>query len=235
VNEIWKEGKAHILPYAWFLVCISAFGWLQTKFGAESARYWGYAAAYGGALLFLLIFRKQYAEINFRTLAPEHWKLALIVGAVAIFVWILPYHLAAEGVRKSDSVFGWLGKPREALKPGDLPGALGVAFFVLRAIGYCFITPVFEELFVRSFLNRYMIQSDFRKVSFSDYDATSFWVSVGWFALSHPEWLVAAMFSIMLQLLLYRTRRFETCVIAHVVANVALVIYVVATGRWDLW
>jgi len=36
-------------------------------------------------------------------------------------------------------------------------------------------------------------------------------------------------------LILYKTRSLAQCVMAHAVTNLALAVYVVATGKWQFW
>jgi len=226
-----KAYLAYILPYAWFGVVLGIGKFVTTQY----ARYWAYVIAYAGALALLLWFRSLYDELDLFKLTPREWGLGILVGAVAIAVWILPYHFFVEQMRSTDSVFGKLGSPRPPFIPGQVPGFAGASFFAFRIVAYCFITPFFEELFVRSFLIRYLVNDDFRSVEIAKYTPLSFWFTVAWFSLSHPEWVVAAAYAVILNLLLYRTRKFSCCVVAHIVSNMALVAYVFATKSWYLW
>ncbi|MFY7952032.1 MAG: type II CAAX prenyl endopeptidase Rce1 family protein, partial [Armatimonadaceae bacterium] len=55
------------------------------------------------------------------------------------------------------------------------------------------------------------------------------------FALAHPEWLAAFVYGILMALVLRRTGKLGACLVAHVVTNLMLGIWVVARGAWNLW
>ena len=55
------------------------------------------------------------------------------------------------------------------------------------------------------------------------------------FALAHPEWLPALLTGLLWAWLLHQTRSLTACVISHVVANLALGIYVIQYGAWKFW
>ena len=60
-------------------------------------------------------------------------------------------------------------------------------------------------------------------------------MNVGLMALSHPEWLAAALCAVAYGLLLRQTRSLFACVVAHGVTNFALGLYVIAAHQWQLW
>jgi len=55
------------------------------------------------------------------------------------------------------------------------------------------------------------------------------------FTLAHTLWLAAVIAGLAYALLYVRTGRLWVPIIAHAVANGALGVWVVATGRWSLW
>jgi hypothetical protein len=55
------------------------------------------------------------------------------------------------------------------------------------------------------------------------------------FTLAHPEWMAAAVYCVLLNLLLSWTRDLWNCVVAHGVSNLVLGVYVLWTDSWELW
>ncbi len=53
--------------------------------------------------------------------------------------------------------------------------------------------------------------------------------------LVHPEWLPALLTGLAWAGLLAMTRSVTACVVSHAVANLALGIYVLATGNYQFW
>ncbi|MFH0875875.1 MAG: CAAX prenyl protease-related protein [archaeon] len=97
------------------------------------------------------------------------------------------------------------------------------------------IAPVIEEFFTRFFLMRFIIEKNWQKVRIGTYSLTSFIVTIMYFGFSHNRWLVGIITAIILNLLIYRRKNIESCILAHAVANLALGIYVIATGAFFFW
>ena len=97
------------------------------------------------------------------------------------------------------------------------------------------MVPVMEEIFWRSFLLRWITDPDFTKLKVGEFSWSAFAVVAGIFAISHPEWLAAAIFAAMMALLLKRTGSLFACIVAHGFTNLLLGIYVMQTHSWMLW
>jgi hypothetical protein len=125
---------------------------------------------------------------------------------------------------------------RTAFDPSPLRGSTGwIAFLAVRFYGLVLMVPVIEEIFWRSFFLRYLTQLDFRRLPLGTFSASALWLMVGGSALSHPEWLVAAIASLAYALWLRRTRSLFASIVAHATTNAALGVYVLATGSWQYW
>jgi CAAX prenyl protease-like protein len=92
-----------------------------------------------------------------------------------------------------------------------------------------------EELFWRSFLIRYIIGNDFSKIPIGTFSWASFLITVVLIGLEHHYFLAGMMAGAVFNLLLYFTRSISQCILAHAVANLALGIYVLQTGKWLFW
>jgi hypothetical protein len=53
--------------------------------------------------------------------------------------------------------------------------------------------------------------------------------------MEHNLFLAGVMAGAAYNLLLYYTRSIAQCIVAHSVTNLALGIYVLATGKWYFW
>jgi CAAX prenyl protease-like protein len=104
-----------------------------------------------------------------------------------------------------------------------------------RLFGAALVVPVMEELFWRSFLIRYIVNSDFTKVPVGLFSWGSFAITVVLFGLEHHYLIAGMMAGIAYNLLLYRSRSLAHCILAHGVTNLVLGWYVLQTGAWHFW
>lgn len=159
---------------------------------------------------------------SWRVLAP-----ATLVGLAVCAEWILIDRLVPYphvGSRVGFDPFAFFASPGPR-----------TAFIGVRLYGLVLMVPVMEELFLRSFVLRFIENPHFTSVPIGHMSWTAFWAVAGLMGLSHPEWLVAIVASIAYTLLLYRTRSLFAAVVAHAVTNAALGVYVLRTGSWQCW
>ena len=103
------------------------------------------------------------------------------IGLMGAALWVAPF-LLVDSMRPDDPGFD-----REQL------GASWVGLVLaLRAVGYAGVTPFVEELFVRSWLMRFIDvfdrRLDFRRVPIARFSWRSFLVVTVYFVLSHAPW-----------------------------------------------
>lgn len=158
----------------------------------------------------LIFFFKQYKEIKFR------WDwLACIVGVAIIAVWLLLERFYS---------------PTESFIPSN--GFI----FAIKLIGMVLVAPIIEELFVRSFFTRLLMNPDnWDKVKIGTFTLFSFVLSVLFFGFSHGRWIAGLVIGIMLNLWLYYRKDISSCIQAHMVANLCLFIFTIYTQNWMLW
>ncbi len=157
------------------------------------------------------------------------WAAAAILGVALLFAWIV--------VDKHTPHFAFLGH-REAYNPAlAIPSRAGlIAFLGVRFFGLVVIVPIVEELFYRSFLLRFVTDmDDFQRVPLGTFSLLALGINVFVFALSHPEWLAAAIFALAMCLLLRWTKNLFACILAHGTTNLLLGIFVLHTGQWQYW
>lgn len=176
-----------------------------------------------GYLLFR--YRKKYHELNFKDLVNFPATLAACaVGLLVFALWI-----------NMDWTLGSSGAP-QGFNPTLLPGRnIQITMIFFRIAGAVLVVPLMEELFWRSFLIRYIIDTNFDNVRMGTFTWASFLITVVLFGLEHNFIYAGIMAGLFYNVLLYRTRSLAQCVLAHAVTNLALAIYVVSTGLWQFW
>ncbi len=120
------------------------------------------------------------------------------------------------------------------------PSVLGIGMLIvllsIRLVGSVLVAAFIEELFIRSFLLRVLIDPDkWAVVPVGTYTLGSFVVVVLFFGFAHFQWLPGILTGIILNLLLYKRKKIFSCVQAHAIANLMLFLYVTYTGSWFFW
>jgi CAAX protease family protein len=154
--------------------------------------------------------------------------LATLTGLLIIVLWV-----GLDGFYPS--LPGMAMGQRTAFDPGRLSTVSRWGFIVVRMVGLVVLVPVIEELFWRSFLIRWLIDQDFQSVPIGRVTPMAAVVSSVLFALAHPEWLPALLTGLLWAWLLWRKKSLSACVLSHVVANLALGIYMMASGEYKYW
>lgn len=171
-----------------------------------------------------------------RQLIRPHLRIApaLLVGFVGIGLWIALSHLQIE----KQFLPEWMHPAdRVGFNPWEqLSGTLAIwAFILVRTIGISIVVPVVEELFWRAFLLRWTIDPDWQRVPIGAFSWKSCLIVTALFTMAHPEWLAAAVYSLLMNGLLYWKKDLWQCMVAHGVSNLLLAVYVLASGNWWLW
>ena len=172
--------------------------------------------------LSLYFFRNVYSELKV-TFTLRQLFLSIGIGIVVFIVWILP-----------EGMYPVLGT--SSFNPYGIDNSIFIYISIaFRITGAVLIVPVFEELFWRSFLIRWIAHPDFRKIEIGLYTLPSFLITVLFFGAEHHRWLVGLMAGIIYNLLLYHTKNIRLCIIAHAITNLCLSIYVLITSQWSYW
>jgi CAAX prenyl protease-like protein len=156
------------------------------------------------------------------------------VGAVAAVALGLAVTAVWVGLDGHYPKLVFLGS-RTAFDPNVLGAAGKWAFVAVRMVGLVVLVPLVEELFWRSFVWRWLIDSDIRRVPVGRPSALAAVATSVLFALAHPEWLPAVLTGFAWAGLLVKTKSLSACVLSHAVANLALGIYVLSAGQWRYW
>ena len=176
-----------------------------------------------GALLWH--WRHEYAADISPKLSFYGCVAAVFSGLLVLVIWIVPEpYLPQFGEHSGFNpyAFGWSHTAVYGL-------------IAVRLIGASVVVPVMEELFWRSFLLRYLINPDFRRVPLGAFTWFSFIGVAVMFGLEHHRVIVGIVAGVIYNLLLIRQKKLRGCILAHGLTNLGLGIYVLLTESWMFW
>ena len=128
-----------------------------------------------------------------------------------------------------------------AYNPAIYTGYLFYLLILIKIIGMVIVAAMIEELFMRSFLIRALINPKFQKVKIGKFTWFSFILTTIFFGLMHGSTLtgsrliVGLISGLLFNLWLYYKKDIFSCIQCHAAANLGLVIYVLITQNWLLW
>lgn len=222
---------ARIAPFAAFMVCIAveellamlgSRGILQISEQFLLGLYLPKLVITVGVLL---LFWPACTEIQPRDFRKFGNTLAsLLCGTLVFILWI-----------NMDWTFSFQAQPR-GFNPALFSNEAGRWLMIgTRIAGAVVVVPIIEELFWRSWLLRYLIKDDFSSVAIGSFTLFSFLAVSLMFGLEHHFILAGIMAGVFFNALCYLTKSIAQCILAHMVANLLLAGYVLATGNWLFW
>lgn len=150
------------------------------------------------------------------------------VGLLLTAVWVLPY-VWFPGLRP---------EPGGEFDPAIAGEGLVPLLLGLRLFGYGLVTPIFEELFIRSFVPRvadvWETENDFRDRPIALYTAKSLVVTTLLFTITHQLWeyWVCVPWILLSTLWFVRRRNLTALMVVHGVTNAALWVLAVFGDGW---
>jgi CAAX prenyl protease-like protein len=231
-----------VLPLAVFML-VGAFEPTPTEPGGKaiglaipySAYPWVYTVKIALTLTALLIVRTELREFSFHVT-----PLSVIVGVVGVVVWIGLTRLHLEDrVLNVVGLGRWAqGGARSGFNPFEQLAGHSLwawGFLTVRLFGLVVVISIAEELFLRGFVMRVLVDDDWWRVPFGQVNTAAVAAATVLPMLSHPgEFVAAAVWFSLVTWLMVTTKNLWDCVTAHAVTNLLLGIYVVITGNWWL-
>lgn len=150
---------------------------------------------------------------------------AIVCGLLVLVIWVAPEDYLFKVGESTPFNPQALGESTTAV----------VAFIGVRLIGSSLVVPLMEELFWRSFLMRYLINPEFKNVSIGAFSWLSFLATALFFGLEHHRVVVGVIAGLLYGLLLLRQKKLWGVIIAHMVTNLGLGIYIITTKNWIFW
>ena len=175
--------------------------------------------------LVLLFYFREYSELRINDILNlKHLLASLLMGGLVFVLWI------------NMDWFAFNMTSGQGFDPNVFQDStLRMLMIGARLAGAVLLVPVMEELFWRSFLIRYLIETDFSKVAIGQFTWASCIITVVLFGLEHNLILAGMMAGLAYNLLLYFTRSIFHCTLSHATTNLLLGIYVLQTGHWHFW
>jgi len=179
-------------------------------------------------LLLILYFwrRGEYPELRGARLGLSGALADIAVGIALAALWMAPF-IIFPSIRP---------EPGGEFDPAQL-GERWIALTLgLRMFGYALVTPVFEELFIRSFVMRYAVvyakRGDFRDVPLAHYTLGSFIASIVVFTIGHVpwEWWVAIPWVAITNYWFYRRQNLLAVMLVHGVTNATILWLAISGG-----
>jgi CAAX prenyl protease-like protein len=190
-----------------------------------TALYWLYIpkAAVVGFMLYQ--YRSSYVEICRKDfLDSRKTLLSLFSGLLVFLLWI-----------NMDWTLGSTHTPAGFNPEIFNDDSIKWLMISVRVTGAVIIVPIMEELFWRSFLLRYLIDSNFTSVAIGRFSLFSFVAVSIMFGLEHHYIFAGIMAGVIFNCIYYYTRSIAQCILSHAVANLCLAAYVLNTGNWNFW
>lgn len=239
-------GSLRTNPWAVFLLPMVVYS-VATMFeptppGADAAdaavnMYRYYPAIYAVKIA-LVVAAMTFVWPGYRKLMPIRvsW-LAVVVGVVGVVAWVGLWHLDVEsrlGLRK---LIGGMGQ-RSAFNPFenlDSP-AKAWAFMAVRLFGLALVVPVMEEMFLRGFVMRFAIAQNWQDVPLGKVTPIAAAAAVAVPLLMHPAEIFPALVWFGMIVALYaKTKSIWDCIVAHMVTNGLLGLYVLTSADPAAW
>jgi CAAX prenyl protease-like protein len=214
---------ARILPFALYIALLALEGVLPDRAHGFDVR-WLYPVKAGLVAVALAVLWRHYGELKTWGLSGGNFVLSVAVGVVVLVLWV-----------KLDAGWMLMGEPGAGYDPRDAGGRIDWVLVAFRIAGAALVVPVMEELFWRSFLQRWVQQSDFLALDPARIGVKALLIASALFAVEHVQWFAGLIAGLAYGWLYIRTRNLWAPIVAHAVTNGGLGAYVVATGRWSFW
>jgi len=105
----------------------------------------------------------------------------------------------------------------------------------VRVLGSILIVPLAEELAFRGYVLRRLVSREFETVSFGNLSLAALVVSSVAFGAIHADWLGGTIAGLLFAAVQVWTGSITQAVVAHMVSNATIAVYVLGFGQWWLW
>lgn len=186
---------------------------------------WLYALKICFVVILLGWFWREYSELRHTvSLTLSSFVISILVGIAVFLWWILPYPawaMTAESV---------------GFNPTKIDGSeLDITLIIIRLSGAALVVPIMEELFWRSFIMRWLQDQQFLQVNPTLVGNFAFITTAALFAIEHHLWFAGLLAGLAYGWLYRREGNLWMPIIAHMVTNAMLGIWVVTTKNWQYW
>jgi CAAX prenyl protease-like protein len=212
-----------IAPFAAYLAFIAIADLLGRLGWSAQQMLWLYPVKIVAVVALLIFYRRQYVELFAVRPALRDVAVAVGVGALVFVLWI---NLDA----------GWMQIGASAgYEPTTADGGIDWLLVVCRVAGAALVVPVMEELFWRSFLQRWLEKADFLHCAPAAVGVKALAITSVLFGFEHSLWFAGIVAGLAYGVLYMRAGNLWSPIVAHGVTNGMLAGWVLATGSWTYW
>ena len=216
----WRVWLPFVLPYAIYVLMTS----LEPYFPSAYPILYGIKFVVVAAVIALL-----WKGLPLQKFPSARWVgVAVISGIILTAMWVGIDPLVRHAGPSHDRI---------GFNPYSIHNVADrTAFLAVRIAGLALLVPVLEEALYRGFLLRVVVdQEDFRTVPIGVVTWLGLAVNIIMFTLSHPEHVVAALFSAAMCGLIWKSKNLWVPIIAHGVTNLGLAMFILQTHKWWYW
>ena len=217
-----RAAWVRILPFLTYLFFILAADVLGRLGVSASALRWLYPVKIFSVVVTLVICWGHYKELHHARLTLIGAGIAVLVGLAVFALWI---SLSS----------GWMQIGSSAGFDPRTNGQVDWLLVGLRIAGAALVVPVMEELFWRSFLMRWLDNSDFASVAPGQVRWSSVAIASVLFGFEHNLWLAGIVAGVAYSVLYMRQRSLWSAIVAHALTNGILGAWIVRTAQWSFW
>lgn len=208
------------LPFATAIALLVLADLTQSSLGSA----WFYPAKVLVVGAILVALWRHYAELRLPRFTYRVLFLALACGVFVFGAWV-----------QLDADWMLIGEPGPSFDASVTGGTAQAVLVGLRLLSAVLVAPLAEELFWRSFLQRWLVQKNFIALDPAHSRLLSIAVVSVLFGFAHQQWLAGIVAGFVYGWLYKSTRSLWAPVLAHMVTNAALSGYVLITGRRQFW
>ncbi len=229
MNLTARPAFSRILPFAIYIVFLAIASGLVVFQELGHLRDWDsrwlYPIKVGAVLVALIWLWRHYSELVLPVSAKAtDWVIAAITGIVVFVLWI-----------NLDQGWATLGGDTSGFNPGSEDGQINWLLVAFRLVGAALIVPVMEELFWRSFVLRWIDNSNFLQVSPAKASIKAFIITAVLFGMEHNLWLAGILAGCAYGWLYMRSNNLWIPIFSHAITNALLGVWVIRTGNWQFW
>lgn len=217
------QSLARIAPFAAYMAFIAIADLLGRLGWSAQQLLWLYPVKIAAVVALLVFYRRQYVELFSARPSWRDMAVAVVVGAVVFVLWI---NLSA----------GWMQVGESAgYNPAGTDGRIDWLLVACRVAGAALVVPLMEELFWRSFLQRWLAKADFLDCRPAEVGLKALAITSVLFGFEHNLWFAGIVAGLAYGLLYMRAGNLWSPIVAHAVTNGMLAGWVLATGSWTYW
>ena len=214
---------ARSLPFGLYILFLAIEGSLP-RWAPDFDVRWLYPVKAIIVALALAVLWRHYTELKNWRLLPTQFILSILVGVIVLVLWV-----------NLDASWMLMGDMGKGFRPVDAHGNLDPVLIAFRIMGAALVVPIMEELFWRSFIQRWIQRPDFVALDPAQIGLRALFIASALFAVEHQQWLAGLIAGLAYGWLYIHTRNLWAPILAHAVTNGGLGVYVIVTGRWQFW